>query len=253
MIGPNPAFDSLADIYDLFQDWKTRLPREIPILHRILSAESVETVLDAACGTGAHLAALAELGYRVTGSDISPEMVDHADANGAGPVFVAGFDRVGDVVSDQDAVIVLGNSLPNAGTEEDVQSALHGLSGAVRPGGILVLHLLNYPRLIALGGGLGPVRRVAAEGREYLFTKLFEVGSERVVLYVIALIGAGDEWGRRLLRSELCPVDLPWLTGALETAGLTVTEARSGFSDEPFNSETSGDLVLVARKTGERA
>jgi len=253
VIGPAPAFDSLADVYDLFQNWETRLPREMGILDRILSGEKVETVLDAACGTGAHLAALAELGYRVTGSDISPEMIDQADTTGAGPVFVAGFDRAHDVATDQDAVVVLGNSLPNAGTEEDVQAALHGLAGALRTDGVLVLHLLNYPKLIASGGGLGPVRRVVAGDREYLFTKLFEVGPEKVVLYVIALFGSGGEWGRRLLRSELCPVDLPWLRGALETAGLTLTETRAGFSDEPFDGKTSGDLLLVARKTGGRA
>ena len=53
MTGPKPAFDSLADVYDLFQDWKTRLPKEVPVLDRILSSAGAKTVLDAACGTGA--------------------------------------------------------------------------------------------------------------------------------------------------------------------------------------------------------
>jgi len=245
-----PAFDSLADLYDLFQDWPGRLPREVAFLDALLRRENVRTVLDAACGTGAHLAALADLGYEVTGSDLSPGMVERADATGAGPVHVVGFDRVHEVVTDRDAVLVLGNSLPNAGSEAGVRAALSGLAGALRPGGILVLHVLNYPKLIASGGGLGPVRRVAAEGREYLFTKLFEVGPERVVLYVIALIGVEGAWGRRLLRSELWPVSAAWLRAALVETGFEVAATHAGFRDEPFDDGTSADLLVVARKTG---
>jgi SAM-dependent methyltransferase len=246
-----PAFDSLASLYDLFQNWESRLPREIEILDRILSKAKARTILDAACGTGTHIASLAELGYDVAGTDISHEMVERASQR-TGPCYVADFETAHDLVSGRDAVIVVGNSLPNAGGKKKVRRAIKGLGKCLAPGGVLILHVLNYPKLIAAGGGLGPVRRVLRDGREHLFVKLFEVHPEKVVLDVIALIRDGEGYERRLMRSDLHPVTLDGLTADLAKAGMVVTEARAGFSDDPYDEEESGDLLLVARKTGDR-
>jgi SAM-dependent methyltransferase len=218
----------------------------MPTLTAILEREGVRTVLDAACGTGAHLAALAALGYEVTGTDLSPEMVERARERSAGPVHVAGFDRTGEVAGEHDAVLVLGNSLPNAGSEEGMRAALAGLAAAVRPDGILLLHLLNYPKLIADGGGSPrPFYRVAADGRKVGFLKRFAMEGDLVVLTVRGEI---DGEVRDVLRSDLWPVDVPWLTAALPGAGLFLEETAAGLSGEPFDPKASGDLLVIARR-----
>lgn len=249
---PSPAFDSLAELYDLFQDWERRLPREIGWLVPLLRAHGVETVLDAACGTGAHLEALRAEGFRVAGSDIAPEMIARARARlGADPdLAVASFADAPEHLKARDAVIVPGNSLPNAGTEEESRRSVRSLARLVRPGGLLVLHLLNFPRLVAAGGGLSPVRRVVAEGRQHLFVKLFEVHRDRVVLDVIALVGDGDDWDRHLMRSELWPMSPRWLESEVVAAGLKDLRMTEGFSEVPFSPADSGDLVLTARRPG---
>ena len=184
----------------------------------------------------------------MTGTDLSPEMVEVARRRNVGSVHVAGFAETGDVVRDRDAVLVLGNSLPNAGSDAGLRAALAGLAAAVRPGGILLLHLLNYPKLVAAGGGdPKPFYRVAPDGREIGFAKRFAMEDGLVVLTVRAEV-AGEV--RTVLRSELWPADLAWLTAALPDVGLFAEEATAGLSEEPFDPKRSGDLLVVARRPG---
>lgn len=248
------AFDSIAETYDLLSDWGKRLDIEIPFLHRILEDAGAKTVLDAACGTGVHLRALAQLGFTVTGSDISPEMVGMAKERLKGitdaKVFTAGFEETARHHEPRDAVLVIGNSLPNAGGAKEVRTAIASLAGALKPGGVMIIHTLNYPKLIREGGGLRPLRRVQKEGREHLFLKLFEIHRDHVALVVISVVKQGEEYSQRLMRSRLFPIDLPWITDALAEAGLSVTDVFGGFSGAPYDEENSGDILLTARHTG---
>lgn len=69
-----PQFDNEADHGlnhpDVHQAWKALL-QEIII-------PSADTILDIGCGTGSLSLLLAELGYQVTGADLSPKMLDIA-------------------------------------------------------------------------------------------------------------------------------------------------------------------------------
>jgi SAM-dependent methyltransferase len=243
------GFDSVAERYDLLTDWERRLPREMAYLSFRLKADGARTVLDAACGTGMHLAELARLGYRVTGADLSPEMVVRARERLPGiEVHVLPFERVGEAMPPQDAVLVLGNSLPLAGTAEGVGRSLSGLLGAVRPGGLLVLHMLNYPKLRAGGGGLMPVRRVERAGLEVLFLKLFEIHRDLVVLDLVTLWREKEGIRQSLSRSELWSATLPALSALVREAGGEVAEALGGFAGEPYDEARSGDLIVVARR-----
>lgn len=247
------AFDSIAETYDLLNDWGKRLDIEIPFLHRTLEAEGARTVLDAACGTGVHLRALAQLGFSVTGSDISPEMAAKAKERLKGisdaEVFTAGFTETA-LSEPSDAVLVIGNSLPNAGGADEVRQAIASLARSLAPGGVMVLHMLNYPKLIGEGGGLRPLRRVLHEGREFLFLKMFEIHRDHVALIVISIERDGEEYSQQVMRSRLFPMDLPWITDALAEAGLSVTGVFGGFSGTPYDEETSGDILLTTRHTG---
>jgi len=245
----NDDFDSLADLYDLLTDWDRRLPREVGFLAQTLKEDGVKSVLDAACGTGAHLVALEEAGFDVAGADISPRMIERSRLRlgESATLAVTGFDHLPDHLPPREAVLVLGNSLPAAGSEEAVRESLAGLAASVLPGGLLILHSLNFTALLADGGGLRPAREVKDGPRRHMFLKLFEVESEQVVLHVIAVSWAGDEVSQRHFRTELWPLERPWLEAELNALGLTVEHATCGFDNVPFDAETSGDLLVVAR------
>lgn len=246
------AFDPLAELYDLFQDWPRRLAREIGFLEPLFRRHGVRSVLDAACGTGTHLKALADRGFSVAGADLSPEMIAKS-RDRLGPevdLHAVPFTDLPLVATPADAVIVVGNSLPNAGGEEDTRESVAALAGLVNPGGLLVLHSLNYPKLVAAGGGLMPPRRVVDGDREHTFLRLFELheGGERVILDVIALTRQGTDLSQRLARSTLWPIPPAWLAREVAATGLSVVSTTAGFSDDPFDPEVSFDVVLVARR-----
>jgi SAM-dependent methyltransferase len=244
------AFDSLADLYDLLTDWDRRLPREIGYLVRVLQEDGRKRLLDAACGTGAHLVALEEAGFDVAGADLSPRMIERTRLRlGEGVTLaVARFADLPAHLAPREAVLVLGNSLPAAGSEEAVRDSLAGLAASVLPGGLLILHSLNFTALLAGGGGLRPAREVREGPRRHLFLKLFEVEPPRVVLHVIAVSWEAERLSQQHFRSDLWPVELPWLESELNSLGLTVERATGGFDDTAFDAETSGDLLVIARK-----
>ena len=75
-------YDSLASEYHLlFADWDASVRRQGEILDRLIAAQlgpPPHTVLDCACGIGTQALGLAQLGYTVHGTDISPAAVERS-------------------------------------------------------------------------------------------------------------------------------------------------------------------------------
>jgi SAM-dependent methyltransferase len=78
MIDVVSGYDRWAQVYDL--PGNPLIECEEPVVRPILDAITGDPVLDAACGTGRHLAHLAGDGHHVIGVDISPGMLDKARA-----------------------------------------------------------------------------------------------------------------------------------------------------------------------------
>jgi 2-polyprenyl-3-methyl-5-hydroxy-6-metoxy-1,4-benzoquinol methylase len=117
-------YDDLAGNYHLmFEDWEASMARQAaalgPILERACGpAESVR-ILDCACGIGTQALGLSKLGFRVTGSDVSPCAVERArqEASARGlnlALYVADILKLSDVPETNfDAVVCVDNALPH--------------------------------------------------------------------------------------------------------------------------------------------
>jgi len=73
-------FNNYAKYYNLLYKDKD-YHAEIDHIHSLIkqfSMKPVKDVLDVGCGTGTHAYYMAQLGYQMTGIDISPEMINHA-------------------------------------------------------------------------------------------------------------------------------------------------------------------------------
>lgn len=120
---------------------------EQPIVWSLLESAASGSALDAACGTGRHAQRLVELGHRVLGVDLTPEMLGRARLNVPSASFVEG-DLLDIPAADQEFdVVVCGLALSHL---EDLAGGICELSRVLRPGGRLVISVL-HPVLAHLG------------------------------------------------------------------------------------------------------
>jgi SAM-dependent methyltransferase len=134
------AYDALAPFYDSFtgdyqyDSWLESL--EIWARDHGLRGREV---LDVACGTGKSFLPLLRMGYRVTGCDLSSQMVLQARAKAHGRARV--------VVSDMralpwrsrfDLITCLDDAMNYLLTEEDLEAALASMWSALHRGGLLI-------------------------------------------------------------------------------------------------------------------
>jgi len=146
--------DNFADIAPDYDDMFPRdLAEDSRMLEPFFEKHGVRTVLDCACGTGIHLAMLAGQGYEVTGADASEPMLEQARKKLAArdigvPLYNSRWSELPRVVPGRfNAVICIGNSLPLAGSSDDVQDALAGMYEMVAPGGVLVVQNRNFDKM----------------------------------------------------------------------------------------------------------
>jgi glycine/sarcosine N-methyltransferase len=252
-------YDRLAPLFDVMTDWASRLEVEEPFLLQILEQIHAQTILDAACGSGGHAVALAERGYTVVGTDISPVMVDlaRAKANEAHDVsfHVAGLGELASRFPSFDAVLCLGNSLPHLLDEADLQRALEDLVSSLRPGGALVLHNLNYDRRWRLRPRWFAVDSGTYQGHQVLiwrFADYVDQAEPRINFHIaIFRETSKGEWSVEVNSTPQRPLFHRDLARLLPAVGLTEIAYYGDLSGAPFVAEESPDLVVVARRAGD--
>jgi len=114
------------------------------------SLPSGARVLDCACGTGYDALALVQHGFAVTASDVSEAMLLEARRRlgDQAAVHRCAWADLPDLFTEPfDAVMCTGNSLIHAGDEVGMTSALTGMAGALRPGGLLLLDTRNWEKM----------------------------------------------------------------------------------------------------------
>ena len=243
-------FDILPDIYDAMIDWPKRLAAEEPFYREWFQRAGVRRVLDAACGTGRHAAMFHRWGLEVEGADISPAMIERARAAFAEPAglrwTVRGFDQPATAPGTWDAVVCVGNSLALAPDLPTVCTAIARMQAALRPGGVLIVQVLNLWRLAD-----GPchwqkcLRRQLPQGDVLILKGVHRCGSRGLVELVVADPGGGP------LVAHESPSFLGLEAAELETAARQVGAAEvqffGGYARQPFDRAASVDLLMVAR------
>jgi SAM-dependent methyltransferase len=148
------TFDDLTELYEAMIDWPKRLANEEPFYRHWFDKITAKSVVDVACGTGRHAAKFHEWGLQIEGADLSHGMIDRARSSfGEGERLrwiVRGFDQPIDLEKNKtpfDAALCMGNSLALAPNLEIVDRAIQQMFAAIRPGGIVVIQVLNLWQL----------------------------------------------------------------------------------------------------------
>ena len=261
----NNTYDDFSQDYDRFVNWDSRLQAEIPFVEARLSEldltlDQKPAVLDAACGTGMHAIELARRGYRAAGADLSPRMVEKAQANaaeaGVEAVFKpAGFTQLAEAFSGEasfpfDALICLGNSLPHLTSEGEIRRALADFNACLRPGGLLILQNRNFDAVMAKKERwIGPQSRRDGD-KEWLFLRFYDFDADGLITFnIVRLKRQGDEpWTQNLSTVRLFPLLQAQLDILLKESGFTDLRYFGMMNETVFDPATSENLVAVARK-----
>ncbi len=254
-------YEDFSSDYDRFVDWQGRLTAELPFIEQQLQAVGAHRVLDAACGTGMHTIALAQRGYAAVGADLSAGMIERAQANattsGVDVRFeVTGFGELSARVGTGfDALLCLGNSLPHLLTPADLAVALDNFAACLRPGGLLLIQNRNFDAVLARGERWMKPQTHREEDAEWLFLRFYDFESDGTLTFnLMTLQREGmSRWSQHVAATRLRPLRQEELTTALVKAGFSSIVCYGDMSGAPFDSESSGNLVLVAKQTKRKA
>ncbi|MFC0108631.1 class I SAM-dependent DNA methyltransferase [Kibdelosporangium aridum] len=157
----NPAdfYDSLAEHYHkIFAgDWWSIAEWQGRTITALLARHGIEpprSLLDCTCGIGTQALPLAQIGFQVTGTDLSERAIERArraaDERGIGiRLHATDVRRVSEAVHDRfDAVISFDNSLPHLLSDEDLAKALGSIRDCLRPGGVFLASIRDYDALV---------------------------------------------------------------------------------------------------------
>ncbi len=124
----------------------------------------------------------------------------------------------------------------------------------LRPGGVLVLHLLNHARL--LGGKprvIPPIVREVPEGtRVFLRVIDYPAGDEFLDFDFVTLTRDADgAWDVASRRSPHTALPLGLLSAELADAGFERIEAFGAHDGRAFDADKDESVIVVARRTAE--
>ncbi len=167
-------YDELAPHYRLlYPNWEASLSQQAEALDQVIRREfgpKAELLLDASCGIGTQAIGLAERGYAVTASDLSPQAIQHAriEAQKRGldiSFSVADMRQVWDALQTQfHIVIACDNSVPHLLTDNDIVQALSQFYRCTLPGGGCILSVRDYANMKLGGTRIYPRRAEEVEG-----------------------------------------------------------------------------------------
>ena len=250
----------LARYYDAVVDWDKRLAREMPLLRKILAAAPSGKVLLAGCGTGGHVAALAQEGFEVVGMDSDPAMVEAAQKK----LDVAGIEvaRARVVLCPMEesaklggrfsAALCLGNTLPNLSAPGQLEAAVRALYEVLLPGGIFFTQNLNYDKRWREKTKWFPLLSGRTEGEEVILYKVAEYGADSLDFHAIFLtrpLTPGACWSYRVNTTRQIPLSYQELAALLKQIGFEIVSSWGDYSGAPFDVRESNDLLLLARRS----
>ena len=247
--------------------WESRIAREGPFLEELLARAPERAVLDIGCGSGEHVAFFAERGARAVGLDRSEAMLadarDH-ERRGAGRFVLGDATRAREALAGEPPfglAISLGNMLPHLREDQELDALLAEVRALLVPGGIFLLQILDYERIVSKNVRALPVNvRDGEDGEEIVFLRLMRsAGPERILFFPTTLaLDAESEEPVRVVstrRVELRPWRERDLRPRLERLGFAVTlygglcgGLRGGLCGEPYVAGESQDLVIVAER-----
>jgi len=248
---PVSFYDHIAGDYDAITGQAGRTEGARAFLRALRERVAFASAVDVACGTGLFTRALAEMGVATVGADLSTGMLAEArrQARQAGlsvEWICSPMESLASrVPGPRDLVLCMGNSLPHLLTERALADTLDGFAAVLADGGTLVLHVLNYARV------LDRAERIVGADRhgQGLHVRFYDFLDEKLVRFHILSL----DLSAQPIRHDLHSTDLrPWRPGELadacRRAGFADIQCHGDLAFATFDEGESDVLLLTARR-----
>ena len=241
-------YEAIAGDYEAIVDAAGRAAGIEAFIDALMDSRPIRSALDVACGAGAYAIALAKRGAAVTGADVSEAMLAGARAAASGadvqidwvcaPMQTIARHTAGPF----DAVLCMGNSIPHVLAGAGLAQTIAGFHQVLAPGGVAVVHLLNYQRILARQERIiGVTRRSDSE-----YVRFYDFLDQRVRFNVLQIGWADDRCAHELHSTELRPYLADELAAALSEGGFADVSLHGDLQFGPFDAAESDALMLVA-------
>jgi SAM-dependent methyltransferase len=254
------VFQAYSQYYDLLYRDKD-YAGEVDYLRRLVERErpGSRSLLDLGCGTGRHDFLLSELGYQVTGVDMSAEMLKVANAERARrlanaaqaepPKFAQGDVRSVRLGERFDVVVSLFHVMSYQVTNQDLLAALRTLREHVKPGG-LVLFDAWYGPTVLTDRPVVRVKRLEGDGFDVtrVAEPVFHPNENTVdVNYQILIRDRATQQTQELREQHrMRYLFVPEVQQLLETVGLRLERSCEFASDGPLGFGTWNALFVAS-------
>lgn len=155
MNNTNQFYADLTPLYHLiYPNWEKSMQWQARMLDSIIQETwgNVSKVLDVSCGIGTQTIGLAQLGYDVTASDLSPEEIKRAKQEATTRNLSIAF-SVADMRTaydhhgaEFDVVLSADNSIPHLLSDKDILTAFRQFYACTRSGGGCIVTVRDYDK-----------------------------------------------------------------------------------------------------------
>jgi SAM-dependent methyltransferase len=209
-------------------------------LFGFLSPSPTAKVLDLACGKGRHAIQVNQLGYEVTGVDLSRESIAHAKKFSNPTLHFEVADMRYLPYSRQfDLSLNLFTSFGYFLQEGDNRKVIHSLSQALKSGGLLVLDYLNINKACRK---LPQAEDIERGSLKFHIEKFIEGN------FIVKDIRFRDKEKDHHYREYVKLINLPTFEDYFQTHGLKLKHTFGNYQLQPFDEKTSDRLILIAEK-----
>lgn len=246
------VFEKYAHEYDLITNAAQRESYHRKEIDALIAHFNPSSVLDAGCASGLTAMLFARRGVEAVGLDCSRRMIEVAREKYDSAKLPLSF-RVGNferlprnMHSKFDLVVCLANSISGVSSVAGVRQTLKNFHAVIKPGGWLVLQMLNYSSMKE--GTLFPIRATANHG--IIYERFSERRGKRLSVYVSRLDLKKSPQQFEVFRHDFDNYDLTLVRQLVAQAGF---DRVSKFSDLYLKKQftrSSRDLVLIGQRSG---
>ncbi|MDQ7917421.1 class I SAM-dependent methyltransferase [Mesonia sp. MT50] len=205
-------------------------------LTSFLQLKKGSTILDLACGKGRHSVYLHQLGYKVTGVDLSPNSIQEAQKSEKEDLIFQVHDMCLPLTEKFDGVFNLFTSFGYFEDEEDNLRTIKAIKEELEPNGYGVIDFMNVHEVIK---NLVPQNTQSIQGIDFHLERYVEDG------FIYKDIQFTDEGESFKFQEKVKAISLEQFKTYFEKAGLQIKNLFGDYHLNEFHLETSPRLILI--------